>query len=239
MSLYELLKAAKIGVASDVLTTLRGRQAPFAKGGSTEKELEGVPPLSFLGNGEPLIEYNIVGASDGVGDSTSNIFDEIYPDIAFDVPKYISIFVGDGIYTLSSNVPKYTDSAVLFFLGGQVSSGASTNSNGVSSDVARTVTAINGYVTIAYRYYQGADPRNCQTMLNVGSIAVPYEPYGYKIPVTCGGETKTIYLDEPLGVSDSISMTDTGILIPTLKGQNTLSVGTTVQPSSVYIKYKG
>lgn len=34
------------------------------------------------------------------------------------------------------------------------------------------------------------------TMLNAGSTALPYEPYGYKIPITCGGETKNIYLGQ-------------------------------------------
>ena len=32
-------------------------------------------------------------------------------------------------------------------------------------------------------------------------------------------------------------MSDTGLLIPTINGSNTLSVNTTVQPSSVYVKY--
>ena len=35
-------------------------------------------------------------------------------------------------------------------------------------------------------------------MLNTGSTALPYEPYGYKIPLTLAGQTQTIYLSEPL-----------------------------------------
>lgn len=34
-------------------------------------------------------------------------------------------------------------------------------------------------------------------------------------------------------------MNDTGLSIPTTNGSNTLSVGTTVQPSKMYIKYGG
>jgi hypothetical protein len=33
-------------------------------------------------------------------------------------------------------------------------------------------------------------------MLNVGSTALPYEPYGYKIPISSAGQTTPIYLGE-------------------------------------------
>lgn len=33
-------------------------------------------------------------------------------------------------------------------------------------------------------------------MLNLGSTALPYEPFGYKIPISCGGETVPVYLGE-------------------------------------------
>lgn len=42
-----------------------------------------------------------------------------------------------------------------------------------------------------------------------------YEPYGYKIPITCGGETVNIYLDEPLRAGDSITGSPEGIKIMT------------------------
>jgi hypothetical protein len=34
------------------------------------------------------------------------------------------------------------------------------------------------------------------TMLNLGSTPLPYEPYGYKIPISCGGTTTPVYLGE-------------------------------------------
>lgn len=33
-------------------------------------------------------------------------------------------------------------------------------------------------------------------MLNTGSTAKPYEPYGYKIPITCAGQTVPVYLGQ-------------------------------------------
>lgn len=37
---------------------------------------------------------------------------------------------------------------------------------------------------------------NYQMMLNEGSEAIPYEPYGYKIPISSAGQTTPIYLGE-------------------------------------------
>lgn len=33
-------------------------------------------------------------------------------------------------------------------------------------------------------------------MLNAGSTALPYEPYGWKIPITCAGQTVSVYLGQ-------------------------------------------
>ncbi len=63
-----------------------------------------------------------------------------------------------------------------------------------------------------------------------------YVPYGYKIPVTCGGETTNIYIgDTPLGTGQTVTGSETKVAIPTVDGNNTLSIGTTVQPSKVVI----
>ena len=90
-------------------------------------------------------------------------------------------------------------------------------------------------------------------MLIEGSTALPYEPYGYKVPVTVNSNTTNIYLDEQLVKSgddaDYIDYatqkrynadgTNQSVELPTLQtveGANTLSVGTTVQPSKVMVK---
>ena len=76
-------------------------------------------------------------------------------------------------------------------------------------------------------------------LLEQGATLSAYEPYGYKIPIVCGGTTTNIYLDEPLNEGESISMSDTGVSIPTINGTNILTVDTAVQPSNMYIKYGG
>ena len=107
------------------------------------------------------------------------------------------------------------------------------------------------------RAISDAEIKNIELMINSGSTALPYEPYCYRVPVTVTNgtdtETTNIYLDEPLGKSGddmdyidyktqkryNIDGTSEDITLPaiqTFSGTNTLSVGTEVQPSKVYIK---
>lgn len=207
------------------------------------KVLTGSPPLSFVSNGENLVDYRIDGASGGVGGRTANLFDEKYPSIttSWDV-IYQHIRVEVGNYTLSTTTPQNptsTPSANLFLFGGIATGGADTQKNGVYYGKSRTVASRDGYITIGYRAPQGNNPRNFHTMLCKGSTAATYEPYGYKIPIICGDTTTNIYLDKPLSEGESISMSDAGISIPTINGTNVLTVDTEVQPSKMYIKYGG
>lgn len=222
----------------EVNTTYKPREMASALKDIYSNEVEGTLPLTFESNGMPLIDYRIDGASGGVGDRTNNLFDEIYTNIVagWDV-KYKSIFVGEGTFTLSTNCPKQDGGSAtnLFFLSGNVSTGANSGTNGVYNNYPATVTSLNGYVTIGYRA-QSYDPRNYTTMLNEGSTALPYESYGYKVPVRCGGTTTNIYLDEPIEENESISLSDTEVDISTIEGTNVLTIDTTVQPSNVYVQ---
>lgn len=56
-----------------------------------------------------------------------------------------------------------------------------------------------------------------------------YEPY-IEPTIT------NIYLDEPIEEDESISLSDTNVNIPTIRGTNVLTVDATVQPSNVYVK---
>ena len=81
---------------------------------------------------------------------------------------------------------------------------------------------------------------------------VPFEPYGYRVPITNNSETANIYLDEPLKKSGdnadyidyakqkryNADETSADVTLPALPAQsstNSLSVDTTVQPSSVAV----
>lgn len=113
------------------------------------------------------------------------------------------------------------------------------------------------YVYIVFRIapdYGNATYSNI--MLNEGDIALPYEPYGYKIPITItadSAETTDIYLNTPLAKSGDIADyidyatqkrhnsdgTESSVTLPEIAvavGTNTLTVGTEVQPSRVEIR---
>lgn len=208
--LYEILKSAKLGTeaAPDMFTGLIAYKMPFAKGDGEIAELSGVPPLRFKSNGKPLLDWQITGNTvqngtptpsnpvdvNGVGEMTENLWNETYSGILQDVITYLPLNVGNGDYTLSSTVTREGQAAVLFLLAGNVSTGATTVNDGVWSGQSRTVTAVGGYVTIGYRKYPTENPENANTMLNTGSTAKPYEPWGYKIPISNGQQTTNIYL---------------------------------------------
>lgn len=107
---------------------------------------------------------------------SANLWAENYVDIS-ETLIYRAVYVGNSDVTLSSTVGVQGQTAVLFLLAGQVSSGASTANNGVWAGQNRTVTPIGGYVTVAYRAYSLVTPETADTMLNAGSTALPYEPY--------------------------------------------------------------
>lgn len=238
---YELKRYAQTGIASPGMRAFDKMFALSAFGGGVfpESTISGAQPISFKSDGSALTAWVVSGASGGVGDETANLWDEGYTDISTSV-IYFPLYVGDGYFTLSTTMPRYLNAAGLFLLPGQQSGGGSTSTNGVWEGQPRTFQSQNGYITIAYKYFQASgvyiSPADYETMLNAGSTAMDYEPYGkYKIPITCGGQTYNIYLDSPLDAGDSVSMEDTGITITPAKGANTLAIGTTLPPSEVSI----
>lgn len=111
-----------------------------------------------------------------------------------------------------------------------------------------TTSATTNMIGIYYQF--NISPTD--VMLNEGSAALPYEPYGYCIPVTNNGETINIYLDEPLTkLGDNIDYIDyveqkkvnadgtsediTLPIFPAQTSSNSLLVGTIVQPSSAMV----
>ena len=121
-----------------------------------------------------------------------------------------------------------------------------------------TFTVPNNVVMVAI--YYSLSTRPIQIQIEKGSTATPYEPCGYKVPVKIinGTDVVTtpIYLNTPLVKSGNIADyidyatqkrhnsdgTESSVTLPeisTLAGTNTLTVGTEVQPSNVYIKYEG
>lgn len=289
--LYEILKATKIGTgaAPDMYTALMAQKLPFAKG---VHQLSGVPPLNFRSNGQPLIEYAIYGnmqQSEGCGERTANLFDKENADTYFNTMiaadestwrKYVGVgrvfripCESSTEYTISID-PSIASSVFRIML--VSSETVPVENRDVTGTIVVKTALISSYnfTTLSnskYILFQTASSvyqSILETlMLNKGSTALPYEPYGYKIPIILNGATYPIYIAEPLrksldgsNVYDEIS--SSGILtrrvdangdalatptteiitaptIPTVSGSNTLDVDTIIKPSKVSIKYKG
>lgn len=218
------------------------------------KELTGSPPLSFVSNGQPLADYRIYGNSGGVGNRTRNLFDKdsesvagfitdsgtiaTIPDYPISTYDYINVlpntYYSYKAFTAANpndsthktiRVAYYKSDKTFFSRYFEIGSGLTTKTIRIPSDCSFVRLSI--------------DDNLGNVMLWKGSSDVSYEPYGYKIPIVCGGATTNIYLDEPLNEGESISMSDTGVSIPTINGTNILTVDTAVQPSNMYIKYGG
>lgn len=179
-------------------------------GGGGAAEITGVPPLRYIGDGRPLTDYMLYGNAlqdgtpspdapvdaTGCGVRTGNLWDEDYTDISVSI-KYVPVYVGEGSFTLSTTTPYDSSVANLFLLSGNVQTGASTSANGSWLNHKVTTQSDGGYITVAYRHYSSTtSPAECKTMLNLGSTALPYKPYGYEIPPTVNGVEYPIYLGE-------------------------------------------
>lgn len=215
--------------------------------------ITGVPPLTFVSNGENLVDYRIDGASGGVGDRTENLFDKDSESVA-------GFITDSGAIATVSNYPISTYDYINVLPNTYYSYKAFIDAgpNGSTQKTIRVsyYTSNKAFISRYFKISKGliketiTTPNNCfyvrlsidddleNVMLWEGSSDVSvYESYGCKIPIVCGETTTNIYLDKPLEENESISMDDTGVSIPTIKGTNTLIVDTEVQPRNMYIEY--
>lgn len=132
-------------------------------------------------------EFKIFGKSEQITTTGAQLFNESQIEQndsrGF---KYLNLAVGEGNFTLSSNIPKSpTDqSAYIMLVSGNVKvlgSEITSNSNGVYSGRSRTFPSKDGYVTIAYRNDSNINKlitfNKYWYMLNAGDTAKPYEPF--------------------------------------------------------------
>lgn len=293
-SFYDLQKYAATGQASPEMTHYDKMRALSMAGGKI-KTLTGVPPLSFRANGKPLISLSMLGngqqgASDPdfCGTRTGNLWNPnaenaIVPNS--NLPASTNdwrMYEGNAqVFRIKCNASTtYTlsirDTSAIFRV-------AYTNSIDIPSldplynvptstavkttnERTCTFTTDSGTQYILLQVSLLDNEMAAQSLIvNEGSSEIPYEPYGYKIPITCGGQTTPIYIGDPLrkaldgsGAVDVLSSTGTITRevdadgnalatpitqavdvpeIPTVNGSNTLTVDTDLQPSEMAITY--
>lgn len=125
-----------------------------------------------------------------------NLWPDPYDPVPVRAPYYKPVFVGDNTVTLSTTMPKNTSNSTnLFLLAGIQTGGAVSGTNGVSANTPRTVTAIDGYVTVCYRNADGVDPRDYNTQLEIGDAATDFEAYQApdEYTITFPAEAGTVY----------------------------------------------
>jgi len=218
-SLYEVLKRSKTApqLAPDMFTALWAKSITAGK----TIELSGQVPLSFKANGAPLIDYTISGNMEqsgtptpdapiipqGTGERTENLFDKskrtdnsrvVYT--TGEIGSLSGVFVSDFI-PIEPNTT-YTLNIVSSISGktGHLYALYDVNKNFVDTGAHAATPATEYTFTtpsdIAYIRFNGNMASVDEIMLNPGSTALPYEPYGIKIPILSAGQTNNIYLGE-------------------------------------------
>lgn len=225
------------------------------------RDLSGAPPLTFQTAANRLYDYVIYGAQNGVGDyvgepiydgeieqgsiriTDGEPFDRDDPD-RLRSTHFMETPAGD--YYVSAVKTASALSYSVFFWGYMYD----VSSEAYMGSISNSWITLPATITIpqncklkfimAYAYVSNIYPEHIESVTIVPAGAdAPTITDGYAIPVTVAGNTVTFSIDKPLGVGETLSLSDTGTDIPTqANASNTLSVGTGVAPAEVYIRYK-
>ena len=177
--------------------------------------LKGVPPLTFTTNGQPLVDWTIYGNTindESVGDRTGNLFDgeieqgsfngttgaEVSSDIRV---RTTPLTITPNTFTINANG---VDKVILLVYDGDTY---------LPNESVTDFKALPYHHTFSnnrtVRFAFGKNDNSTITtsdisniMLNSGSEPLPYEPCGYRVPVTVsnGADTQTtnLYLPEQI-----------------------------------------
>ena len=186
MTLWEILKANKIGIAPDMFTMLA---ASKMNGGRDRlHELTGIPPLSFTAKGKPLTAWSITGNTvqngtptpenpvevQAVGDKTGNVMPAgekktvVSNGITFDSD-------GSGRYHISGTASAHSSVSFNLVFGFTVPTSVS---NGGQGTLSFFNTQLNNSVDFAF--YNGTTKVDAWTMLSINRTSVAYIAMGNK-----------------------------------------------------------
>lgn len=217
------MKYAATGIASPQMTGYDKLKASAMFGGGYPiSTITGTPPLSFKANGKPLASWSISGQTvqngtptpatpiypEFVGERTANLFGgetNIYPNSSgtmvvgstcvssvFDISNINNITLHTDLSLLNSSIIRIGLSNQPIVAGSSVTRFSCGNETLDVSEFSYMC------VSCAYNGIPESNPEKIMqaTMVNEGSTALPYEPYGYKLPITCGAQTTPIYLGQ-------------------------------------------
>ena len=218
MNFYDVLAAEKWGGGIPTINFFDLLFAQSMGGGEQWQTYEGTLPATLNANGDDMRQYQIYGATGGVGDVTKNKLDKRlitnnYPGTSI---GNVQLSVKPNTpYTLKTNCPRYSSGALIFF--DDKTSGSTTSDNGVWDGQARTITSTSGGVLyVRYRgNNSGYDLTSYSYMLTEGTTPPEnYVPYGYEVDISTSDGTNVtttpIYIgNEPLwAVGNYVDYTD-------------------------------
>lgn len=183
----------------------------------TETESITSLPAQIIGDGQSITSCQISGNTVqngtpspdspvdvvGCGVRTGNLFDKsVYltggtkrPDLSTNYRLVITGLKSNTQYTLSSNVPAAPGYNSLYIYD---SPWTTYDACYVNHPLTYTTDSSgNLYFEYARRsYYNNIMDGTYYVLLNEGPVALPYEPYGYKLPITVNGTEYPIYLGQ-------------------------------------------
>lgn len=255
-SIIKAISSAK----NEILTSIKNISAQSSGDGvisletasSIICETSGAPPLIFRSAGTTLSDYTICGltAKDlgGVGDfETENEFDGvfdqgyIYNGRLVNEPSYISsqnyITLDAGTYYIRVKRSSSSTSTAYFYIqihyydlnGNYVSSSGSNNYIPYTLNIQEDCK-----IKFTIRYTDGSSI----TSSHIENLLVQDTYDGAIIPVVINGTTVNVPVNMPLSTGQSISMLQSNVNIPTVLGDNTLTVSSAVVPNYLRLKHK-
>lgn len=216
-----------------------------------KKATEGIPPLTFKSNAKDLNNYRIYGNTvngESVGDRTRNLFDGKIVKGSFNPtngkPTMAAgrirsnssdfIYLTTGTYTI--NADGVDDIVCYAYSSEDVTTFLSNQSMVEWCPLPYTFTVQTScYFLFAFRFSDNSDitPFDISNiMLNTGSEPLPYEPYGYRVPVTVEGQNlfdkndfiplNNMYVKQT-NATLTIGAGNLGFVLPLNKGNYTVS----------------
>lgn len=259
-SFYDILKYAKTGIASPGMTAYDKMRA-VTMGGGAIKTLTGVPPLAFKADGKPLISWSMLGNGQQVGTpSPDNI---IMPTFCgklvgtdWKIPitcagQTTPVYLGqvstvrrikktvlDGTETTWTSRTVQGRKCFYWKTGTQNPDGAHVLCTHYRAEYA----VREGVCFITTNNVSFIDS-NFQSLDDFKNFLADEYAAGHPVMVWYVLATEqTGIVNEPLckigDYADELHSTDAGVTIPTVKGENTLTVDTDLKPSSMTITYR-
>lgn len=262
-SFYELLKHAKTGISSPSMTGYDKLKALAMAGGIPVSTLSGIPPISFKSDGTPLTAWSISGAMTQTGTPTPDA--PIMPEFVGTLdntdwkipitcagqtaPVYLGqvstvrrvkklVLTGEENWSKSTSADNtYLVSYTYLGIDAPYEKSISYCTHAVIETLLRNIENGEYILGQSSLYF-----RNDSISTKDDFKAWLASEYAAGHPVTIWyvlAEPETGIVNDPLAkigdYADELNSTDAAVTIPTVKGQNTLTVDTDLQPSEVSI----